>query len=71
MIQKINFACSNCLNIFDIDTIDIYFDQLRELHFIPAVECPLCGARDEVVLSNFGLIQIDHMILNNQIPIKT
>lgn len=70
MRLKINFACSNCLNIFDVETVDIHFDKERELHFTPEPECPQCGATEEVVLSNFGLEQIDHLILRNQIQTK-
>jgi hypothetical protein len=70
MTMKINFACSNCLNIFDMDTVDIHFDKDRELHFTPEPECPQCGATEEVVLSNYGLEQIDHLIFSNKIPTK-
>jgi hypothetical protein len=70
MRQKINFACSNCLNIFDVEMLDIQFDSVRELLFTPIPECPFCGAVDEVVLSDFGLNQIDHMIFTNQIRTK-
>ena len=65
--MKINFACTNCLTIFDVDMISIEFDQDRELLFNPVLECTFCGATEEVVLSNIGLIQIDHMILQGQI----
>jgi len=65
--MKINFACANCLEIFDVDMIDIQFDKTRELLFNPIPECTFCGATEEVVLSNIGLIQIDTMILNNKI----
>ena len=65
--MKINFACTNCLTIFDVDMISIEFDQDRELLFNPVPECTFCGATEEVVLSNRGLIQIDHMILQGQI----
>jgi len=70
--MKINFACTNCLEIFDADMIAIDFDQEGELLFNPLPECTFCGATEEVVLSNIGLMQIDHMILNNQIKtVKT
>jgi len=65
--MKINFACTNCLEIFDVDMLDIQFDKEQELLFNPIPECTFCGATEEVVLSNVGLIQIDHMILNNKI----
>ena len=68
--MKINFACTNCLEIFDVDMISIEFDDTRELVFNPIPECTFCGATEEVVLSNFGLQQIDLMILHNKIPIK-
>jgi len=64
---KINFACTNCLEIFDVDMVDIQFDKTGELLFNPVPECTFCGATEEVVLSNVGQIQIDHMILNNKI----
>jgi len=64
---KINFACTNCLEIFDVDMVDIQFDKTRELLFNPVPECTFCGATEEVVLSNIGLVQIDHMIFTNQI----
>lgn len=64
---KINFACSNCLNIFDLETIDIRIDKERELHFTPIPVCDYCGATEEVVLSNFGLEQIDNLLFNNEI----
>jgi len=52
--------------------IAIDFDQEGELLFNPLPECTFCGATEEVVLSNIGLMQIDHMILNNQIKtVKT
>ena len=65
--MKINFTCTNCLEIFDVDMIDIQFDKVGELLFNPIPECTFCGATEEVVLSNVGLIQIDHLILNNKI----
>jgi hypothetical protein len=64
---KINFACTNCLEIFDVDLVDIQFDKKGELLFNPVPECTFCGATEEVVLSNIGLIQIDHLMLNNKI----
>jgi hypothetical protein len=64
---KINFACTNCLEIFDVDMVDIQFDKTGELFFNPIPECTFCGATEEVVLSNVGLVQIDHLILNNKI----
>jgi hypothetical protein len=64
---KINFACSNCLNIFDLETIDIRIDKEGELHFAPLPKCPHCGAVDEVVLSNFGLDQINYLLNRNEI----
>jgi len=70
--MKINFACSNCLEIFDVDMISIEFDQQSELLFNPIPECTFCGATEEVYLSNIGQMQIDHMILSNQIKkVKT
>jgi len=65
--MKINFACTNCLEIFDVDMISIEFDQDRELLFNPIPECTFCGATEEVVLSNIGIMQIDQMIFLNQI----
>jgi hypothetical protein len=65
--MKIKFACTNCLEVFDVDMIDIQFDKTGELLFNPLPECTFCGATEEVVLSNIGLMQIDHMILANQI----
>jgi hypothetical protein len=70
MSIKINFACSNCLNIFDLDALDIHFDKEMELHFTPEPECPRCGATEEVVLSNYGLEQIDDMMFSNKIRTK-
>jgi hypothetical protein len=68
--MKINFACTNCLEVFDVDMITIEFDESGELIFNPVPECDFCGATEEVVLSNFGLQQIDLMILHNKIPTK-
>lgn len=65
--MKINFACTNCLEIFDVDMIAIEFDHNRELLFNPLPECTFCGATEEVVLSDIGLMQIDHMIFQNKI----
>ena len=70
MKLKINFACSNCLNIFDIEMEDIHFDKQRELHFTPEPGCPRCGATEEVVLSNYGLEQIDDLIFSNRIKTR-
>ena len=67
MRLKINFACSNCLNIFDIETIDIRIDKEGELHFTPIPESTYCGATEEVVLSNFGLEQIENLLFRNEI----
>lgn len=66
--MKINFACTNCLEIFDVDMLTIEFDQSGELVFNPIPECTFCGATQEVVLSNFGLQQIDLMIHHHKIP---
>lgn len=68
--MKINFACTNCLEIFDADMVSIEFDQSRELVFNPIPECTFCGATEEVVLSNFGLQQIEVMMLHNKIPVQ-
>jgi len=59
--------CLNCLEIFDKDLKNIQFDKTRELVFTPEPECPRCGATQEVVLTDHGLEQIDHMIFKNQI----
>jgi hypothetical protein len=64
---KINFACTNCLEIFDVEMRDIQFDKTGELLFYPLPECTYCGATEEVVLSNVGLIQIDDLISRNEI----
>jgi len=66
--MKINFACANCLNVFDVDMITIEMDKTGELVFNPIPECDFCGATEEVVLSNFGLQQIDLMLAHNKIP---
>ena len=66
--MKIQFGCLNCLNVFDLEMISIQFDKTRELVLNPEPECPECGATEEIVLSNFGLQQIDLMILHNRIP---
>lgn len=66
--MKFQFGCLNCLNIFDLEMNSVHFDKTRELVFNPEPECPECGATEEIVLSNFGLQQIDLMILHNKIP---
>ncbi len=49
----------------------INFDSTRELIFNPEPECPCCGATQEIVLSDYGLEQIDHLIFSNKInPIE-
>jgi hypothetical protein len=65
--MKINFACSNCLEIFDVDMISIEFDQHNDLLFNPIPECTFCGATEEVYLSNIGQMQIEQMMMLNQI----
>jgi hypothetical protein len=45
----------------------INFDKTRELVFNPEPECPRCGAKEEIVLSDYGLEQIDNMIFSNEI----
>jgi hypothetical protein len=70
MKKKINFACSNCLTIFDVEMENIQFDKHRELIFTPEPECTFCGSIEDVVLSDYGLEQIDHMIFSNQIKVK-
>lgn len=67
MKKTINFACSNCLHIFDLKTEDIHLDNEGELHFTPEPECTFCGGTEDVVLSNFGLEQIDDLIFSNKI----
>jgi hypothetical protein len=64
---KINFACTNCLEIFDVEMVDIQFDKTGELLFNPVPECSYCGATEEVVLSNVGMIQIDDLMFRNEI----
>jgi hypothetical protein len=66
--MKFQFGCLNCLNIFDLEMRSVHFDKTRELVFNPEPECPECGATEEIVLSDFGLQQIDLMILHNKIP---
>jgi len=65
--MKINFACSNCLEIFDVDMISIEFDHQEDLLFNPIPECTFCGAIEEVYLSNIGQMQIEQMMMLNQI----
>jgi hypothetical protein len=65
--MKINFACSNCLEIFDVDMITIEFDKHEDLLFNPIPECTYCGATDEVYLSNIGQMQIEQMMMLKQI----
>jgi rubredoxin len=67
--MKINFACENCLQIFDVDMIAIEFDQYRDLLFNPLPECPNCGATKEIFLSNYGQEQIEDMMFQNNIKI--
>ncbi len=70
--MKINFACSNCLNIFNVDMLSIEFDQFGDLLFNPLPECPRCGAYKEITLSNSGQEQIEDMMFNNEIKtVKT
>ena len=64
---KIEFACSNCLNIFEVEIKDVYFDEVRELHFTPEPECTYCGGTEDVVFSHYGEDQINNMIFRNQI----
>jgi hypothetical protein len=66
--MKFQFGCLNCLSIFDLEMRSVEFDKTRELVFKPEPECPECGATEEIVLSDFGLQQIDLMILHNKIP---
>lgn len=48
----------------------IHFDSQRELLFNPEPECPGCGTTEEVVLSDYGLEQIDHLIFSDQIKTR-
>lgn len=70
MKMTINFGCLNCLTIFDLKVEDIHFDKFRELHFTPEPECTFCGSIDDVVLSDYGLEQIDNLIFSNRIKTK-
>lgn len=65
--MKIGFMCTNCLNVYDVEITNIMFDKTRELVFTPEPECPRCGATEEVVLTDHGLEQIDHLIFANKI----
>lgn len=65
--KKIEFACSNCLNMFTFEFTDVCFDKSRDLQFTPEPSCPRCGATEEVVFSNSGQEQIEDMIFSNQI----
>jgi hypothetical protein len=65
--MKINFACSNCMEIFDVDMISIEYDQQNDLLFNPIPECTFCGATEEVYLSNKGQMQIEKMMMLKQI----
>jgi len=65
--MKINFACSNCMEIFDVDMISIEYDQKNDLLFNPIPECTFCGATEEVYLSNKGQMQIEKMMMLKQI----
>lgn len=67
---RINFACTNCLNIFDFETTDICFDKKMELKFTPRPVCPECGATQEVELSHYGIEQIDDLVFSNKIRTK-
>lgn len=67
METEIFFECSNCLNSFSIKMQSINFDSSRELIFNPEPVCPRCGAIEEIVLSDYGLEQIDNMIFSNKI----
>lgn len=67
MERTINFECMNCMNIFDIDMKNIQMDKQRELHFTPEPECPRCGGKADVYLSDYGQEQIDHMLFTQQL----
>ena len=67
MTKKIEFACGNCLTIFEVEITDVYFDHARELHFTPEPECTFCGGTEDVVFSDYGAEVIDDMILRNEI----
>lgn len=67
MEKTINFECSRCSYIFDIDMKNIIMDQYRELHFTPEPVCPCCGAMDDIYLSDYGQEQIDHMLLSQEL----
>ena len=67
MKTTIYFECENCLNSFSVNMKSINFDSTRELIFNPEPECPRCGATQEIVLSDYGLEQIDHLIFSNKI----
>ncbi len=67
MVTEIHFECTNCLNSFSVKMESINFDLSRELLFKPEPKCPRCWATEEVVLSDYGLEQIDNMIFSNKI----
>jgi len=65
--KSIEFACSNCLNMFDFEYEDICFDKTKDLRFTPEPMCPQCGSTDDIVFSDYGQEKIEDMILYRQI----
>ncbi len=65
--KSVEFACRNCLNMFDFEYEDICFDKSQDLRFTPEPECPQCGSTDEIVFSDHGQEKVEDMMLYRQI----
>lgn len=66
--MNVEFICRKCLNLFEVEIEDVYFDKVRELHFTPEPWCNHCGTTD-LMFSDYGAEQIDDLILRNKIRI--
>jgi hypothetical protein len=65
--NNIEFACSNCLNMFTFVYSYICLKQNGDIEFTPEPECPRCGATEELIFSDYGQEKIEAMLFRNQI----
>lgn len=64
---NIEFSCGNCLNLFTFSYSDIFLNKLDDIEFVPEPICPQCGAKEELIFSDYGQEKIEDLLFQGLI----
>lgn len=63
----VEFSCRNCLNLFIFTYTNICLNSQDDIQFLPEPECPRCGAKEELIFTDYAQEKIENMLFTNQI----